>query len=95
MSELEQVKTIIGIVDESEETLITLLLERAGDIIQLLSKTPKDYKHLKIDAVVFAYNQRGAEGTKAINSGGFSQTWAYDTMYHYIRGNLPARYVIK
>lgn len=95
MGELEQVKAIIGLVDDSEDDLITLLLERAGDIIKLLSVSHKDYKHLKVDAVVVAYNQRGAEGNVSTSSGGFNQTWAYTTMYDYIRNNLPARYVIK
>lgn len=95
MGELEQVKLLLGLLDDEQDSLITLLLERAGEIITSLTKTPKDYKHLKIDAVVVAYNQRGAEGNKVTSSGGFSQSWAYDTMYSYIRANLPAPYVIK
>jgi hypothetical protein len=95
MSELEKVKLLIGLVDDDENSLITLLLELADEILRKLSRTPEDYGHLKIDAVVVAYNQRGAEGNKETRSGGFSQTWSYNTMYDFIKAKLPARYVIK
>lgn len=95
MGELKQVKLLLGIGDDSEDTLLTLLLTRAEDIIKQLSKTPENFNHLKIDAAIVAYNQRGAEGNKSTSSGGFSQTWAYSTMYDFIKANLPARYVIK
>ena len=95
MSELEQVKALIGLVGDDEDELIQLLLTRAEEIINKLSMTPKRHQHLKVDAVIVAYNQRGAEGNKVTSSGGFSQTWSYNTMYDFIRANLPARYVIK
>ena len=95
MGELEQVKALIGLNHDEEDALITLLLNRAEEIINKLSRTPKQYGHLKIDAVVVAYNQRGAEGNEATSSGGFSQTWSYNTMYDFIKAKLPARYVIK
>lgn len=95
MSALEQVKTIIGIDDNSEDALLELLLSRAESIVNQHSRTPKDYQHLVVDAVVIAYNQRGAEGNKSISSDGFGQTWAYQTMYDFIKAKLPARYVIK
>lgn len=95
MSALDEVKIIIGLVDDSEDALLELLLERATSIVEQLSRTPKDYQHLIVDAVVVAYNQRGAEGNKSISSDGFSQSWAYQTMYDFIKAKLPARYVIR
>lgn len=97
MSELEQVKTLIGIEisNTDEDSLLNLLIERAGKIINELSRTPSTYEHLKVDATVFAYNQRGAEGNKTISSGGFSQSWYYDTMARFIKAHIPAQYVIK
>lgn len=95
MSILEQVKTIIGIVDDSEDVLLQLLITRAEDIVSQFSRTPKAYEYLVVDAVVIAYNQRGAEGNKSTSSTGISQSWAYQTMHDFIKAQLPARYVIK
>lgn len=95
MSALEQVKLIIGIVDDSEDALLQLLIERAESIVNQLSRTPKDYEYLVVDAVVVAYNQRGAEGSKSTSSIGLGNSWAYTTMFDFIKSNLPARYVIK
>lgn len=97
MSELQEVKMWIGIenTDTSQDSLLTALLNRAGEIIKGLSKQPEKYNYLKLEAVIFAYNQRGAEGNKSQSSGGFSTSWYYETMSKFIRSNMPARYVIK
>lgn len=95
MSELEKVKIWIGIEGSDEDSLIVVLLEDAQEIIQGLSKTPKDYGYLKREAVVYAYNQRGAEGNRSTSSGGFSQSWYYETMSKFIKNNMPNPWVIK
>ena len=94
MGELEKVKIWLGIIGTEEDGLITLLLEEVESIIGRLSQTPNDYKHLKIEAVIYAYNQRGAEGNKFSGSDGFSQSWYYATMSSFIKNNMPAPYVI-
>lgn len=97
MSELQEVKMWIGIenTDTSQDSLLTALLNRAEDIIKSFSRQPEKYIYLKLEAVIFAYNQRGAEGNKSQSSGGFSTSWYYETMSKFIRSNMPARYVIK
>ena len=95
MSDLEKVKILIGVTGNDENALLELLLERAGEMIERMSTSPKDFDYLKVDAVVVAYNQQGAEGNKTTSSGGFSQSWSFDTMASYIKQNLPAQYVIK
>lgn len=95
MSELEKVKIWIGLEGNDEDALITLLLEEAESMLQRLSRTPNDYKHLKIEAVIAAFNQRGAEGNKSTGSGGFNQTWYFDTMSSFLKSNMPAQYVIR
>lgn len=98
MSELEKVKIWIGlpISETDEDSLLNLLIETAGDVIDSLSSKPENYKSIQVEAVVYAYNQRGAEGNKSTNSGGgISQSWYYDTMSTFIKTNLPNRYIIK
>lgn len=95
MSALEEIKLIIGIVDDSEDALLQLLIERAESIVEQLSRSPKDNEHIVIEAVIIAYNQRGAEGTKSTSVIGMGNSWAYSTMYDFIKSKLPARYVIK
>lgn len=95
MTELQKVKILIGDVAEGDDELLSLLIEQAGDVINGLSRTPEDYKYLKLEAVIVAYNQRGAEGTKSGGSGGFSSSWAYETMSTFLKNNMPASYRIK
>lgn len=95
MSELEEVKLLLGLKNDDDDALISLLLNRAGEIINGLTRTPTRYNYLKIEATVIAYNQRGAEGNKSVNSGGIGQTWVHDVMSKFIRSNMPAQYVIK
>lgn len=95
MSTLEQVKLVIGMEDDYEDALLQLLIQRAEEIVQQFSRNPKAYEYLVVDAVVIAYNQRGAEGNKSTSSSGISQSWAFNTMHDFIKSQLPARYVIK
>lgn len=95
MSTLEQVKLVIGMEDDCEDALLQLLIQRAEEIVQQFSRNPKAYEYLVVDAVVIAYNQRGAEGNESTSSSGISQSWAFNTMHDFIKSQLPARYVIK
>jgi hypothetical protein len=96
MTELEKVKVLIGIDtdDTDEDSLLELLIEQAGNIISKLTRTPKDYDYLKVEAVVVAYNQRGEEGKRSQNSGGFSTSSYHSAMSGFIRANMPANYII-
>ena len=94
MTELETVKLFIGEVAEGQDDLLTALLEHAQRTINSLTQVPNDFKSLKIEAVVIAFNQRGADGNKSQGSGGFSTTWAYTSMTDYIRNSMPAPWAV-
>lgn len=96
MSDLEKVKLLIGIdEDDSNDKLIELLLEQAEGIIKSRTRFSKDYDYLKVEAAVFAFNQRGTEGNKSQSSGGFSTSSYFSIMSDFIRNNMPARYIIR
>lgn len=92
MTELEEVKILIGDVAVGNDQLLTVLLDRASKIVNGLTRTPKDYQHIKIEAVIYAFNQRGAEGNKSQSSGGMNTSWYYASMSQYIKENMPAQW---
>ena len=95
MTDLEQVKIIIGDIAEEQDELLAVLLLRAEEIIKRLSRTPKDFDHLKIEAVIVAFNQRGSEGEKSQSSGGFNTTSYYAVMSQFIKENMPAQWAAR
>ena len=94
MNDLEKVKVLTGFDTNDEDSLLDLLIEQAGNIISKLTRTPKDYDYLKVEAVVIAYNQRGEEGKRSQNSGGFRTSSYHSAMSGFIRANMPAKYII-
>ena len=62
MSDLEKVKLQLLITDDSQDSLITLLLDDAESLIDKTSS--KGDGVLKREAVIYAYNQLGVEGQK-------------------------------
>lgn len=97
MSELEKVKVLIGLDIDDEETFdefITLQLDMANELINNLTMSPDKYKNLKINAVVFAYNQQGYEGQKSGGTMGINATWMYSTMDKYIRSHMDNQLVV-
>lgn len=93
MDELTRIKVLIGDVAEDDDDLLTVLLDLAQEIIESYTRFPNDYKHLKTQAVIAAYNQLGAEGTES-TSGRFSQSWAYSIMSQMIYDNMPAQLLV-
>jgi len=93
MSDLEKVKTQLLITDDSQDSLITLLLDDAESLIAKTSS--KGDELLKREAVIYAYNQLGVEGQKSQSSGGFSQNFYFDSMRSFINSKTFARWVIK
>lgn len=93
MSELDKVKLQLGITDNTQDSLLTLLLEDAESIID--KTVNKGDGLLAREAVVYAYNQRGAEGNKSHSSGGFSMSFYYDSMSSFITSKTPNKWVIK
>ena len=95
MSELEKAKLYIGESSDGHDDLITFLLGEAEKIIKGRTKTPKRYEHLKLEAVLFAWNIRGVEGSKSRSTIGFSESLANSIMSDFIKQRMPAPYVIK
>jgi hypothetical protein len=95
---LDNVKTLIGLGDTGEDALLTLYLQRGTRLIlsymvdgQNYTQVPPRYVDLLIDAVLVAYNQQGAEGTRSTSSSGISQSWTNSAMADYIHAHMPAK----
>lgn len=97
MSVLDDVKLLIGIdkSDTEQDTLLSLMIDRATTMLESLTTHPKNHEYLIVDAVIYGYNLRGAEGNRSTSSGGFGTSWYYDSMRTYIQSQLPAQFVIK
>lgn len=97
MDDLDKVKILIGLDIEDEQALdafITLQLERAENLIRNSTLTPEKYEYLKVDAVVFAFNQQGYEGQLSGGTMGINATWDSTSMDRYIKERMPAQYTI-
>lgn len=75
---LEKIKILLGITDNTKDTLLNLLIEDATQYV-------KDYTHQEIlptgldsairDIVVLNYNRRGTEGLQSESFSGVSQSY--------------------
>lgn len=74
----ERFKTLTGITDGSQDALIALLLEDAGDAIcDYIGRdsVPERLRSVQVQLAVMAYNKRGAEGESSRSEGGISQSF--------------------
>lgn len=74
----ERFKTLAGITDSSQDALIALLLEDAGDAIcDYIGResVPERLRSVQVQLAVMAYNKRGAEGESSRSEGGISQSF--------------------
>ena len=74
----ERFKTLAGITDGSQDALIALLLEDAGDAIcDYIGRdsVPERLRSVQVQLAVMAYNKRGAEGESSRSEGGISQSF--------------------
>lgn len=72
MEQLEKIKLLTG---ESNEALLSLLLESAEEYIlgyTNRSRLPERLQGIKVDMAVIAYNKLGSEGTTSHSEGGIS-----------------------
>lgn len=86
MSNLEKLKAYIGISDDSEDTLLSLLIEKAETAI-LNRRYPfgytdeeratalSRYPDVLLDIAVYLYNKRGAEGQTGHSENGISRSY--------------------
>jgi len=94
---LAMVKTMMGITDDTEDTVITNYLTCAEREIltwrysygnQIPESVPVEYEMTQIHAVIAGFNQRGAENQTSHNENGISRSFSYADMVGYIRNNV-------
>ena len=94
---LAMVKSMMGITDDSEDTLITNYLTCAEREIltwrysygnEIPESVPVEYEMTQIHAVLAGYNLRGAENQRSHNENGIARTFVYEDMLKYIRSNV-------
>lgn len=74
----ERFKVLAGITDNSQDGLITLLLEDAGEAVcDYIGRdsVPERLRSVQVQLAVMAYNKRGAEGESSRSEGGISQSF--------------------
>jgi hypothetical protein len=78
MSPLERFKLLTGITGDSQDGLITALLDDAGDAVCDYigrDEVPARLVSVQVQLAVMAYNKRGAEGESSRSEGGISQSF--------------------
>ncbi len=74
----ERFKVLTGITDNSQDGLIALLLEDAGEAVcDYIGRdsVPERLRSVQVQLAVMAYNKRGAEGESSRSEGGISQSF--------------------
>ncbi len=74
----ERFKVLAGITDNSQDELIALLLEDAGEAVcDYIGRdsVPERLRSVQVQLAVMAYNKRGAEGESSRSEGGISQSF--------------------
>lgn len=101
-SKLAVVKTSLGIPqdDTTLDTEISVYLDMAkNEILNWMyinkpdkrtkaTEVPTRYEMVQINAVVNAYNHKGAEGETVHNENGINRTFKYDDMVAYVRTHV-------
>lgn len=78
MTETERFKALTGIADNSEDSLIKVLLADAAEAIcDYIGRdsVPERLVSVQVQLAVMAYNKRGAEGESSRSEGGISQSF--------------------
>lgn len=81
MTALETLKIRLGISDEKQDGLLTVLLDSAEDtILDVIGreKLPSRLVSVQTELAVIAYNRQGAEGETARSEGGISRSFVSD-----------------
>lgn len=79
---LDNIKTLLGLTDESKDKLLIVLLDQAKEDAKLITNN-EDIENVAKSTiermVVYNYNRLGAEGLKSESYSGVS--YSYDTDY--------------
>jgi hypothetical protein len=95
---LSNLKLYLGITNTSEDTLLSFLLNIAGQKIldklypfdSTVLTVPERYQLKQIEIAQFLYNKRGAEGEIAHNENGVNRTYEdADVPPSMLRGIVP------
>lgn len=81
---LEKLKTYLGITDNSEDTLLSLLLDSADEKIlnkkfpfgytdEQKAKALTQYTNIELDIAIYLYNRRGSEGQTSHSENGIGR----------------------
>ena len=85
MSQLDNLKALLGITDDSQDDLLNVYLAFAkekmlnriypyvSDVSSL--EIPARYTNLQVEIALYMYNKRGGEGEVAHNENGISRTY--------------------
>lgn len=101
MAALEKLKIYLGITDNSEDDLLSLLIEKAETAI-LNRRYPygytdeeratalSRYSDIQLDIAVYLYNKRGAEGQTGHSENGISRSYeGAGIPESYLQGIVP------
>lgn len=93
MSELEKLKTQLGITENEQDSLLTLILEDSTQAIsQMTNRTELSKYQSAVRAVaVVMYNKTGREGLSSYSAGSVSVS--YEELSVTVKSLLPSRLV--
>jgi len=101
MADLEKLKIYLGITDNSEDTLLSLMIEKAESAIlnrrYPFGYTDKErdtalsrYSDVVLDIAVYLYNKRGAEGQTSHSENGINRSYeSAGIPESYFQGIIP------
>lgn len=95
---LNRIKTLLGISDTSEDTLLTEYLSMAkseilnwiyaGDIPSDVTDVPQRYEQTQVQAVIAGYSISGAEEQTSHTENGIARVFRYSDMLQYIHSHV-------
>lgn len=94
---LRQIKIMMDIKDDSEDTVLGVYLKQAEQEILVWGcgeeevTVPRRYELVQINAVLAGYNIRGAEGQNKHNENAVYRNFVYEDMVHYIHAHVSQR----
>jgi len=95
---ISMIKTLLGISDTSQDTLLLVYLNIAKK--EILSwhfspdttetEVPIEYEMTQVNAVVIGFNLQGAENEDKHDENGIHRRFSHSNMIDYIRANVTA-----
>lgn len=84
MDNLTKLKTLIGLHGDSEDAILKLFLEIAGEKVlnrlypyrDDVKSVPEKYRNKQVEIALYLYNKQGAEGEIAHTENGISRSYA-------------------